>query len=155
MPRLRQRYRELRAYTDEEKEQLLTGHPRTPSSGFGFPRRCEMQWNAIREAWDCLRGELLPAFIRANPGKRPFAWWACEAPERRHRLDGIHPFDIEGEYVPNRPHWVEQAWCPTTPKELWFGLPSPYRGCHRGTYETEYEYLARLNLLTEEELCRD
>jgi hypothetical protein len=31
------------------------------------------------QAWAALREKLLPSFIKANPGQRPWAWWKCEA----------------------------------------------------------------------------
>lgn len=42
--------------------------------------------STIRDAWAARRAELLPSYIRRHPGRRPFAWWAVDAP-RLEALD--------------------------------------------------------------------
>ena len=42
-----------------------------------------------RETWPALRATVLPAFVKRNPGRRPWAWWVVDAVEPRRRLAGI------------------------------------------------------------------
>jgi hypothetical protein len=45
---------------------------------------------SLGRLWRLHRAETLPDFIRAQPGRRPAAWWAVEAPEKaRRRLGGV------------------------------------------------------------------
>lgn len=37
----------------------------------------------VRSAWDALREDLLPDFIRRNPGRRPWGWWRFDAPRAK------------------------------------------------------------------------
>ncbi|MEJ7591114.1 MAG: hypothetical protein WKF77_06160 [Planctomycetaceae bacterium] len=49
------------------------------------------------ECWQDSKGEILPAFIAENPGRRPHGWWQFEAKARRERIDGMpHPHDVPG-----------------------------------------------------------
>lgn len=151
---MRRVYRQVqrREYSDAQIAQLLTGHEGTSRSAFGSAFTCTIDLVAAKEAWLALRDELLPEFIADHPGQRPWAWWAFSSPERRRRLDGVHPFDIEGEFNFACPDRVNGPWPPGCPKELWFGLPSPHRFGTFGEYETEWQYLTRLGLLTPREL---
>jgi hypothetical protein len=151
MPSLRRRCLARREYTADEISQLLTGHEEMGGTGFGCAFRCEIDLDAANEAWQALRDELLPEFIAEHPGQRPWAWWAFDAPERRRRLDGVHPFDIEGEFYEKCPDRLNGPWPPECPMETWFGLPSPHRFGTFGEYESERQYLTRLNLLTQNE----
>lgn len=101
----------------------------------------ELPGNHYRRAWEALRDELLPAWIQEQPGTRPAAWWRCDMPPntRRERTDGRkHPFDDRGY---------------TLPQELFFGTPR-YRRPEdmAATYETEAQFLMRLNLCSAAEL---
>ena len=61
-------------------------------------------------------------------GERPDSWWRYEAKEQRRAIDG-KPFDV--------------------PPGLYFGKPRFHDGCH---YESQFEYLNRLDLLLPGEL---
>ena len=37
----------------------------------------------MREAWELVRDDVLPAFIRKYPGRRPFAWWIFDHGKER------------------------------------------------------------------------
>jgi len=65
-------------------EYFLTGEePADP-----WQARAFMAWKNPRKTWRAIRDEILPEWIRQNPGKRPFAWWIYDAPEQRQRLGG-------------------------------------------------------------------
>jgi len=102
------------------------------------------------EAWAELRDELLPAFIVEHPGQRPWAWWECEAPEPRRRIDELpHPFKDdrrEAQLAEDRRnpdyalHELEYS--------LYFGLPGLWVLESDGDgYEPEKDCLHRLGLL--------
>ena len=104
---------------------------------------------AGRRVWESCRDTFLPAWIAKRPGTRPWAWWRWEAPERRRRIDGgMHQFDVPS-YIAEakrikRDHPEGVDLMATT-----FGLPR-YSGKNTdwtAEYETEFDYLQRLNLL--------
>lgn len=41
----------------------------------------------LRPLWERHRDEILPAWVGQHPGRRPWAWWVCDAPGPRHVLD--------------------------------------------------------------------
>lgn len=98
--------------------------------------------NAKREAWELLGDEILAAWVEDKPLTRPWAWWKFTAPEPRQRIDGgVHPHDD-----PRRPVGF--------PKQLEWGIPRNVAlvpGDTKAKYETEREYLERLDLLTDHE----
>ncbi len=47
----------------------------------------------LREPWEAVKAELLPAWIREHPGTRPFAWWELDAPDPRD------PGETEAEFL--------------------------------------------------------
>jgi hypothetical protein len=122
---------------------------------------------AIRRAWDELRGSLLPAWSRERPGTRPYAWWRFEAPERRRRIDGQpHPFDDKARTLhvaqSNRPEFWKAAY------DLRWGMPRAFippfdddvhddfmqnilHGRDSQIFEPEWSYLQRLGLLLPED----
>lgn len=138
MPRgIKRRAKAKMEWTREQRRQLLTGFE---FFGQGFGRdgsdRRPLDLNLAREAWEELREELLPEFIREHPFSRPWAWWVFDAPEpRREAADGGSGDDAEA--------WLgSPAWW-----ARFHGTPScPSRGC-----ESFREYLTRLGLLTVEE----
>ncbi|MCC6228523.1 MAG: hypothetical protein IT432_04775 [Phycisphaerales bacterium] len=58
----------------------------------GHPHR-PLDLDLARRAWEELRDELLPEFIREHPLTRPWAWWRFDAPEPRS------PLEPEREYL--------------------------------------------------------
>lgn len=155
MPRPPRRSKSRRAgYDSQHVSHLLIGVAVTPGSGFRL-RGHETDWPAFRAAWDDLRDSLLPEFIAENPGRRPYAWWICDAPERRQRTDGIqHPFDnrlrkqrVE-EMAAKHPEFREEAY------KLHYGKPNALivRDDFEAVYESEEDYLRRLGLLTPSEV---
>jgi len=134
-------------YNEFHIRELLTGF-----SGLGEQFKVDVE---KRQAWQQLKGELLPAWITRHPGSRPAAWWLFDAPERRQRIDGKpHPFDN-----PERIAAVK-AWrakysdvANREAEKMFFGLPTCgiVEDDSLAIYETELAYLDRLNLLTDAE----
>ena len=154
MPRIYRRPKQRRAgYTATNLGQLLRGCIFVGD---------ELGADALRRAWADLRGELLPAWIAEHSGTRPAAWWQFDSPERRRRIDGKpHPFT-----VPARNAWIEKYRSPADDPtdhrrgayRLTFGKPSiliPYDPPTFDDFDSEYEleanYLARLQLLGDDE----
>jgi len=113
-----------------------------PGGAIGFAPRhadcddAEAEIRNRRDAWEDLRGDLLPEFIAKNPGQRPAAWWEFDAPERRRCVSGPHPHDAHD--------WGD------CPKSLWYGKPRTWQSleCSQAEYESQVDYLARHGLLT-------
>ncbi|MFA9477109.1 hypothetical protein ACERK3_02260 [Phycisphaerales bacterium AB-hyl4] len=127
---------------------------RTGCDWFGeFP--CDTE---RRRAWEVLRDDLLPEWIADHPGTRPWAWWRYDAPERRQRVDGPpHPFD-NPERIEHIEHIASKPKAAGDYKQamyrLYYGRPASL--CvlddFHAVYETEVEYLSRLDLLTADEV---
>jgi len=83
-----------------------------------------------RRAWEAHRQELLSEHIEKNPGTRPHAWWRFEAPEPRQRI-----------------RQGPKALGPPT----FYGVPAVHDGNAFHLYESQFQYLDRLHLLTESE----
>jgi hypothetical protein len=98
-------------------------------------------WNVReeRDAWLDLQAELLPQWIAAHPRTRPRCWWLYSAVEPRRRLDGIPAAD-DPRRAPGRP-------------ENFMGLPRLRTTAADidQEYETQVDYLRRLDLLTASE----
>ena len=129
------------SHTPQHVRVLCTGrdlhrtfHPSGPFAvatrqrDFTFP---EIEEQRMREAWSELRDDIIANY----KFRRPFAWWAFESTEPRRRLRHDHE------------HHQGSG--------LYFGLPailfcplSCKVDAAASDYETEIEYLARLNLLT-------
>lgn len=143
MPRKRRiDHRRRRTFSQLHVETLCTGHDYFGSFASDDERR---------EAWDELGPAILDAWRELNPGTRPDAWWTHDAPERRRCINGVHPFDdpahreraaaIKAEF----PAGLDLL-------ALWQGKP---RYCGKDQfdlrYETQADYLDRLDLLTDGE----
>lgn len=83
-------------------EYLMTGE--NPSRDAGVIIDLKGQ-GGDRPLWEESRDELVRQFIKANPGRRPFAWWKFDSPGPRLRVGG------RGDLIPARA------------KNLRFGLP--------------------------------
>ena len=113
-------------YSDVHGLYLLTGHDYFNDHPFGDPPDEDL----MREMWEAHRDELM---AERGPGRRPWAWWQFEAPEPRRRVGGVgtsilHPAGHNGSGVPSL-----------------YG--DDYDTTNPPTYETEREFLERLNLL--------
>jgi len=97
---------------------------------------------AVEAAWRELEDELLPAFIHKNPGRRPWAWWAFDAPEPTRRV--LRGVDVLKN--PTTPEWVR--------RKVNFGVIRVFNAqCHRHgvVVESQPAYLQRHGLLTDGE----
>ena len=108
--------------TYNEKTQLLDG---LNIDGFN-------DTPTMKLAWDKHRVELLTKWIKLRPFTRPFAWWEFEKPrnELRRQVSGPSPLIDSPIYMGAPCHWPAG--------EL--------------TFESEFSFLRRLNLLTRPEL---
>jgi hypothetical protein len=103
-------------------------------------------------AWSARRDELLRRWIAEHPGTRPYAWWVHDRPAgelRRHVAGG--GCTVDRQYIPGSVRVEHQRYiiCRTpTP-----GCERVYRADDeaRPIWETELEFLRRLNLLTANE----
>lgn len=154
MPRIQRKLkRKRKAYTAVHIHQLLTGVAYLRGEGFNKQKGDGCQQNdqrAMQVAWEKLRDSLLPSFIEKHPGRRPYAWWKFDAPERRRRINGkLHPFDN-----PKRKAWIKRTINSTGYPSadfyvLSFGKPAVFcvPADWNAVYETEADYLSRLGLL--------
>lgn len=143
MPRIRrQSRRNKNEYTPHHVATLERGHDHFELFG-----ECgsEAALAAMAEAWELLGDCIMPQFVEANPGRRPWAWWRFDAPEPRRQLLSS-----------------EQTGWRAIGDATWFGRPHLYEvcDCHdkregfpplESMYETEADYLARHGLLSDEE----
>jgi hypothetical protein len=137
MPRVRRRPKERRYGRDNLRTLLLlsTGHD-------WYPLVDGEEESDLAGIWEEMRDYVLDLHLHGSedcsdftfspqPFSRPWAWWRFDAPEPRRQL---------------RPGPE-----PVGPIE-WFGRPRGYLGMPPDDmFETEREYLTRLDLLTEEE----
>lgn len=139
------------ALPDACRYQLLTG---CDHFGCGFGRDpTGAALDRMRADWQTHRDELLAEWIAEHPGTRPFAWWQFDSVGRRETIDGsVHPFDRpERRELCRRWHAAHSGMRHDERfVELFFGVPVICVEWVR--YESERAYLARLNLLTPDEL---
>jgi hypothetical protein len=117
----------------------------------------------VREAWEIFREQILIDWVRREPRPgghggpftRPWAWWYFDAPERRHRLNGVHPFDNPERQDHIREFDEKHPGSARDACSLYFGLPGMLviHDDFEAVFESEQEYLIRLNLLVDFE-CR-
>lgn len=86
-----------------------------------------------RDLWNRIRSQALPAFIRKNPGRRPWAWWKFDSPEPRRAIGA------DGQ--PIRIEWQRGSI-------YFFGM---HRSSRYSQFESEATYLKRHGLLSEAE----
>jgi hypothetical protein len=109
----------------------------------------------VKAAWDKLRDVVMRDWIREQPGTRPWAWWAYEAPERRRRTDGKpHPFDNQARTLHVAQSDNTNFW--KAAYSLHWGLPAAHippfdNDVRLASFEEEWEYLVRHNLLLPED----
>lgn len=157
MPSPRATIRARRGYDAQQIAILLGGNSRDIYRVFGDDRRgavparvregeCDAPHLVARrrEAWECLRDELLADWVVKYSGSRPAAWWEFDSPGRRERIDGQpHPYD--GRDVPPYPQGYELG----VPLQSVFAWPVE----REVGYESQRDFLARHNLLTESEVA--
>jgi hypothetical protein len=125
MPRIKRRSPGLREQFDSERVRCRL---KDGHDWFWFDGP-ELTDEELAAAWEELGEEITAAFVREHPCRRPWGWWRYSAPEPRRKIRDDAPVDLQHA-------------------ELYAGVPVGYR------WETELEFLSRLNLLTEsEKLC--
>ena len=87
-----------------------------------------------RAAWERIRSELTAEYRRKHPGRRPWAWWAFDAPGPRRQIGGTGK-----TILAKGPHFPP----------VHFGIPRIVKG--QAEFETETEFLKRHGLLTKTE----
>ena len=140
MPRQKQKIKARRGYKKAHISALLWP-PFIAQEAFGDN---PTDWPAMRACWLDYWDTILPIWIENCPGTRPYAWWCFAAPERRRRIDGKpHPFDRSGRKLPEG----------ISPHELHYGMPRYLKteDDFQAQYETEYDYLLRLKLMSQTE----
>ncbi len=109
--------------------------------------------------WTRYGAYLIEEHAELNAFTRPWAFWCFDAPEPRRRINGVHPFEN-----PERKEAITAAlekWpghvLYTSANELTHGKPAHLivDDDVSAKYETEREYLTRLNLLTDHERSLD
>ncbi len=120
------------------------------------PWQHEDNCDELQAAWSQQRSELLRAWIARHPGSRPNGWWAFDATERRPLLEDVaEPIAAHGEIGKgrNRGDNVTSNGRGTSRRYL-LGRLKRDRWHSDGQYESERDYLQRLQLVDEDELSR-
>lgn len=165
MPRRHRRSKRRAApAADWQSHYLRTGEPPPQDSDpVAWDEWLEWQFfnRSLPElAWGSMRTRLLTAFVKEQPGRRPWAWWCWDAPRfpvgtwpgsycdgklplARDRVggSGITPWDANLAQVP----------------AFDFGLPCQWHEFEEADppqFESQAAYLRRLGLLTPSELRR-
>ena len=149
--------RPFRGYDDQDIARFLENKGYVLSVGIDDTARSTFDEATFREAWLELKDTLLPKWIRQHPRSRPYAWWRYDAPERRKRIDGKpHPFgNPEQNAAVNRiaalpdaqPQYREWSYRLCYGKPIRLIVPDD----HAAKYETQVDFLSRLELLNPDE----
>ena len=125
----------------------------------------------VKAAWETIRDEVMPKWIREHPGTRPYYWWRFEATEQRRRIGGrgdtfdddctmadcsmgipdnwVTPHDVEvynGTWRDVRGNLIDIGFKPGDFTRM---PPDP---ANLPTFESQAAYLARHQVLTAPEL---
>lgn len=94
----------------------------------------------VRSAWQKSKHAIMSVWVDVLPGCRPYAWWAFDAPEPRRAVKGVAFYDRRADILPAARRYA-------------FGLPTgtDFKDDEPVVYESEVDYLDRLELLTEPE----
>jgi hypothetical protein len=87
MPTNRKRVRRPSQAEPWIKEYMGKGYYTLPSGQPGRMKAFRGDFNE-KDAWEEVKDELLPQWIKENPCTRPFGWWLCDSPESRRRVGG-------------------------------------------------------------------
>ena len=93
--------------------------------------------------WKANRKQILKDFIADHPGQRPYFWWMLDAPEPRKRVKGTA---VEKEH-----HETMAYYYGVPSNDTFYELGIDKERIKEADFESELEYLKRLNLLTKEE----
>ena len=143
MPTFKRKRPGRRGYNDADIWHLLDGKDYFSSFGYGEGRNT-FDEEAFAEAWLLLQNELLPGYIAAHRGRRPFAWWAIDAPELREQI--ILDAKAGWRPLPDKGFSWGYPYCFEPIGETEDRLPASEL---ETMYESQRDYLQRLGLLTE------
>ena len=145
MPRVRRKAKRRPEYTSQERK-MLTDSVSLTCPRFGSFRRCNINWPVLEEAWRHLEAELLPQWIAENPCTRPVGWLLFDAKQPR--------LPVVGEQALEALEWTRDH-CHS--RQYFFFDVNRRLGIRDGSndsqaaFESEKQYLQRLNLLAESE----
>jgi hypothetical protein len=118
----------------------------------------------LREAWEKVKTEILPEWIRKHPGTRPAAWWEFDAPQepvpgwpafhaaQRRRIGGVGvPQHDVIAVAPRFDRGTPCGWFDAEGAAVFEGA-IPVDPNNPPTFESEASYLSRLELLTPAEV---
>ncbi len=106
--------------------------------------------DTARELWLELSGKVLPNFIKANPGRRPWGWWVSDAPAPRARVGGIGtPLRYTGMHC-----GIPTGWSTTNNRKSCMFSGAAVDPANPPVFESQAAYLRRLNLLSQAEARR-
>jgi hypothetical protein len=125
----------------------------------------------VRDAWEELKGIVLPEFVSEFPGRRPWAWWEFESPQfeqgRRRRIDGkMHPFEDKKRTLhvaasDDKEFWnrayalkcgLPAVFIPRFDKDLFTDfMQNRLQGRDSEIFEAEWSFLQRNGLLLPED----
>jgi hypothetical protein len=142
MPRMRRRSKPHRGYSPEDIKQLLTGV--SLSRRFGVIHKRLADLAAMQAAWDQLRDSLLPAWVAQNPFSRPLVYWLFDATEPREHVIGEQKLEAIEHAIQGPRRTFRLCYFESLNDRL--GVPTEL-----GEYESESQYLRRLNLLFDSE----
>jgi hypothetical protein len=132
---------------------LLTGENPTRDAGVIIDLKCN---EGDKELWAASREDLVREFVKANPGRRPWASWKFDLTEPRKRLGGRGDVYPGCDYPPNLKSGVPTRFVSEQDARI-FKKVSPgrkfviYDPADPPRYESEASYLRRLGLFAKGE----
>lgn len=145
MPRVRRKAKRRNDYHPEEIKQLTTGvslmNPR-----FGTWHRQKINWPVLKAAWRDLESDLLPEWIAENPFTRPVAYWLFDAKQPRLPVVGEQKLEAL-EWSRSQCHFRQYFFFNVNRR---LGIDDGSRDSE-AAFESEKQYLQRLDLLTDGE----
>ena len=144
MPKLKRRQKRRREYDEVERESFLSGV--TFTNRYSPLHRLRITKEEWRAAWHELRDELMPEWIEAHPFTRPLGYWEADADQPRLPVDGEAAIEAR-DWMEAHHHYRQYSF-------LWLnwrlGVTDDSRD-EKAPFESEPQYLIRLDLLTDEE----
>jgi hypothetical protein len=145
MPRVRRKKKMRLDYTRQERNMLTHGVSFT-CPRFGCFRRNNINWPVLEAAWRDLEAEILPEWIVSNPFTRPVGWLLFDAKQPRLPVVGeqaIESLEWSREHCHSRQYFFFDI-----NRRLHIDDGS---NNSEELFESEKQYLCRLNLLTDGE----
>lgn len=141
MPNIRRRAKRRNDYTMQEKSLLSSGV--SLNTRFGCLHKGKADLDAMREAWNNLRDELLPEWIESHPFSRPVAYWLFDASLPRIAVVGEQLLEAL-EWSDAHRHYRQHFFFGLNRR---LGIDDGSRDS-QAAFESEQQYLIRCELLT-------